>query len=240
MKSIATAPLTPPAASHDAGTWTPRFPRGLLRNIAVDMAFPWIALQVLTHAWGFSDVSAFALAAIFPAASLLANWRRRRHVDYIGLVAVVVLLGGVFLALITHDIRFALLKPAIAAAAFGIACLATLGRRRPLMFYFARQLTAGDDAAKIAAWDARLDTSTGFRRAMRVLTLVWGMALMIKAAAWTVVALWLPPGAAIVVGPLLGIGLFLALITWSIAYGRRGAARLAASAASGAQETAHA
>lgn len=237
MKSIAAEPLTPPAPPHDASTWTPRFPRGLLRNIVIDMAFPWIALQVLIRAWGFSDVSAFALAAIFPAGSLFANWRRRRHVDYIGLVAVVVLLGSVFLALVTRDIRFALLKPAIAAAAFGIACLATLGRRRPLMFFFARQLTVGDDPTKIAAWNTQLDASRGFRRAMRVLTAVWGLALMLKAAAWTAVALWLPPSSAVIAGPLLGVGLFAVLIAWSIAYGRRGAARLVAAAA---RETANA
>ena len=231
MKS-ATAEVLPPSATvvRDTGTWTPRFPHGLLRNVVIDMALPWIALQVLTRAWGFSDVSAFALAATFPAASMVANWRRRRRVDYIGLVVVVTLLGSILLAVVTQDIRFALLKPAIAAAAFGVACLVTLGRHAPLMFYFARQITAGDDPAKIAAWNAHIDANPRFRRAMRVLTLVWGSAMMLKAAAWGGVALWLPPSAAVIAGPLLGIGLFVALIAWSIAYGRRGAARLAAAA----------
>ncbi len=96
------------------------------------------------------------------------------------------------------------------------------------MFFVARQFTAGDDPAKAAAWTARLASSVGFRRAMRVLTLVWGLAFLAKAALWTVAALVLPAAAASLTGPLLGIGTFGLLMAWTIAYARRGAARVVA------------
>ena len=98
------------------------------------------------------------------------------------------------------------------------------------MFFFARQFTAGDDPAKTAAWNARVDIA-GFRRAMRVLTLVWGLAFLAKAALWTASALLLSPTAALLSGPAIGLGAFAALMTWTIAYARRGAARLAAAEA---------
>jgi hypothetical protein len=227
MNSVADEPGSA-ALTNTSSTWVPAFSNGLLRNLAIDMALPWVAIQVLTRVSGISSTSAFALAALFPAGSMIANWRRRRRIDYIGLAVAVTLVGAVALALVTQDIRFALLKPAIGAALFSMACLATLGRKAPLMFYFARQATAGDDPAKLAAWNAQLDSSPEFRRAMRLMTLVWGLALLAKAALWTAVALLLPAGAAIVAGPVLGIGLFIALMAWTITFARRGAARIAA------------
>jgi hypothetical protein len=209
------------------GTFVPAFPKGLLRNVAIDMAMPWIAIQLLPRMLGISSATAVALAALFPAGSLIVDWRRRRRVDFIGLVVLVMLISGGAVALITQDVRFVMLKPVVGAAVFGVACLATLGRRAPLMFFLARQVTAGDDPEKVAAWTARLD-SAGFRRAMRVLTLVWGLAFLGKAALWTVAVLLLPPSAALLAAPVVGIGMFAALMTWSIAFARRGAARIAA------------
>lgn len=213
-----------------ADTFVPAFPRGLLRNLVVDMALPWTAIQVLPRLLDVSATTAFALAALFPAASLFVHWRRRRRVDAIGLTVLVVLTGAVSLALITHDIRYALLKPALGAALFGLANLGSLATHTPLMFFFARQLTAGDDPAKHAAWTERLVGSAAFRRAMRLLTIVWGLAFLAKAALWAAAALALPAGAAILTGPVLTIGLFAALMIWTIAFARRGAARIAAAA----------
>jgi intracellular septation protein A len=158
---------------------------------------------------------------------MLVNWWRRHRVDFIGLVVLVMLIGSGALVLITQDIRFVLLKPVAGAAVFGVACLATLGRQAPLMFFLARQVTAGDDPEKLAAWTARL-SDAGFRRAMQVLTLVWGLAFIAKAALWTLAVLLLPPNAALLAAPVFGISIFTALMAWTIAFARRGAARLAA------------
>lgn len=217
-----------PAPTNAAATFVPSFPKGLLRNLTIDLALPWIAVQLLPQLLGVSGLGALALAALFPAASVLVHWRRRWRADVIGVTVLVTLLCGIALALVTQDIRFALLKPAIGAALFGLVCLATLPRKAPLMFFFARQFTAGNDAAKYAAWTARLE-SAGFRRGMRVLTTVWGLAALAKAALWTGIVLYLPPSAAMVAGPLLGVGAFAALMVWTIAFARRGAARIDAS-----------
>lgn len=223
MNSIADSQSKPTTAE----TFVPSFPTGLLRTLAVDLALPWIAVQVLTHQFGVSPLSAVVVAALFPAMSLAATWLRRGRLEMIGLIVLTTLVGGLAVALAAQDPRIALIKGVPGATLFGVACLATLARRAPLMFYVARQFTAGDDAAKLAAWTDRL-ASAGFRRAMRVLTLVWGVAFVAKAALWTGAALWLPLGAAMAVNPALGIGIFAALMTWTIAFARRGAARIAA------------
>ena len=219
-----TADNTPslPAAASPASTFVPRFPAGLLRNLAIDIALPWIAIQLLTHNFGFSDLSAVALAALFPTASVLVTGLRRKRLELIGLAVLVTLAGGLAVAFATDDVRFAVMRGVPGATIFGLACLASLPARAPLMFFIARQFTAGDDPEMNAAWTARLE-STGFRRAMRVLTLVWGLAFFAKAAMWTAAALVLPTTAALLTGPALGFGTFAALIAWTIAFARRGA-----------------
>ena len=226
-KSIANGETDTAAAIDGPSPFVPSFPRGLLFTLALDIALPWIAVQVLTHRFGFSDLAAVALAALFPAASVIANGVRRRRLDVIGLIVLITLVGGLAVAFVTADVRFALMRAVPGATLFGLACLLSLGRRAPLMFFVARQFTAGADPAKAAAWTARLD-SAGFRRAMRVLTVVWGLAFLAKAALWTAVALVLPTGAAVLTGPVIGFGTFAVLMAWTIAYARRGAARLAA------------
>lgn len=208
-------------------TFVPGFPRGLVRNLIVDMALPWIAVQVLTQVWGLSTVVAIAIAALFPAASIAIGALRRRRLDFIGVLVLVTLIGGVAVSLATQDVRFALMRAVPGATLFAVACLASLPARRPLMFFLARQFTAGDDPAKIAAWNSRVEIA-GFRRAMRLLTAVWGLAFLAKAALWTASALLLSPMAALLSGPAIGLGAFAALMAWTIAYARRGAARLAA------------
>lgn len=217
-----------PAAS--AANLVPRFPAGLLRNLVIDMALPWIAVQLLTRISGFSIVSAIAFAAIFPAASVMVGALRRRRLDFIGALVLITLIGGVAMSLIAQDARFALMRGVPGAAIFALACLASLPARRPLMFFFARQFTAGDDRAQIAAWNARVEI-TGFRRAMRVLTAVWGLAFLTKAGLWAASATLLSPTAALLSGPAIGLGAFGLLMAWTIAYARRGAARLAAAEA---------
>jgi hypothetical protein len=214
-----------------AATFVPRFPAGLLRTLVVNMAMPWIAVQLLTRGGGFSTVAAISVAAIFPAASVIVGGLRLRRLDFIGALVLVTLIGGVALSLATQDVRFALMRAVPGATLFAVACLASLPARRPLMFFFARQFTAGDDPTKIAAWNARVEIA-GFRQAMRVLTAVWGLAFLAKAALWTASALLLSPAMALLSGPAIGFGAFGVLMAWTIAYARRGAARLAAAEAS--------
>jgi hypothetical protein len=223
MDTVVDRELQGALPSDPAATFVPRFPAGLLRNITVDVALPWAAIQLLTRAAGMSSAAAVAIAALFPVVSMVVGWRRRRRIDFIGLLVLVTLAGAIAVTLATQDVRYALLKPAAGAVVFAIACLATLGRPAPLMFYFARQASAGDDQAKFAAWTARLERP-GFRRAMRRLTLVWGLTFLGKAALWTGAVLLLSPTTTLLVAPVFSVGVLAVLMAWTIRFARRRAA----------------
>jgi hypothetical protein len=116
---------------------------------------PWIAVQLLQRVWGGPTVPALAVAAIFPATSILLSWAEHRRAEYIGIGVLVTILSGIAVALLTNDVRFAVLKGAPAFALFGLACLLSLRRELPLVSFVGRQFTAGDEA-RTQAWTARL------------------------------------------------------------------------------------
>lgn len=196
--------------------------RDLVRNLFVDVALPWIAVQVLERAWHLPAVPAFALAALIPVAAVLHAWTRKRRVDVIGIAVAVTIAGGIALSLLTNDVRFALVRAAPGFALFGAACLLSLASETPLMFYVARQFSSAGDAEKARAFTERLSVER-FRRAMRTITTVWGVACLAEAIAGVGAAFLLQPGLALVVEPVLGLGTVAVLLAWTFRFGRRAA-----------------
>jgi hypothetical protein len=195
-------------------------PESLLRSLALDVGLPWLAVQLMEHVWQMPMVPALAVAAVFPAASIVFAWVQRGRLDFIGIAVLATILCGIAVALSTNDPRFAVLKGAPGFGLFGIACLFSLGRPRPLMFFIGREFTARGDPEKAAEWTARLD-NPGFRRAMRRLTLVWGAAALAEATLGIAAVLLLPPAAALLVEPMLGIGTISGLLAWTTMFARR-------------------
>lgn len=215
----AEAPPSRPAGSSAV----PQFDR-LRRNLVLDVALPWITIQLLDR-YGIPAIPALAIAAAFPLISILLSWRRRRT-DIIGIAVLITILSGIAVSIWSDDVRFALVKGAPAFALFGLACLLSLPSSRPLMFFVSRSVVAGGDPAKIAAWNARL-ARPGFRRTMRWITAIWGVAGLLEATLGISAALLLPVSAALVVEPMLAIGTVLALLAWTRAFARRRTARAA-------------
>ena len=89
---------------------------------------------------------------------------------WIGLVGVA--FSGV-LALLTHDPRLFFLRSVIADAGFGLAMLGSLVIRKPLIGLFASWVVTMPDDYK---------TTAEYRRSFDVLTLVWGVVNVMRAA----------------------------------------------------------
>ena len=208
------------ALSSPNAVRTPR--RDLARNLLIDVALPWIVVQLLQRLWHVPTVQAFALAALIPVAAVFLAWTRRRRVDVIGIAVAVTIAGGIVLSLLTDDVRFALVRAAPGFALFGLACLASLATGTPLMFYVARQFNAGGDAERARAFTERLSIAR-FRLAMRTITLVWGIACLVEATAGVLAAFLLRPELALVVEPVLGLGTVALLLSWTFRFARRSA-----------------
>jgi hypothetical protein len=88
------------------------------------------------------------------------------------------------------------------------------------MFYFGRYFTAGQDAARIA-WFNAMWQYPYFRHVNRVITVVWGVAYCGEFALRVVMAFTLPIPVVLSISPFIFGAITALTIFWTFAYARR-------------------
>jgi hypothetical protein len=193
--------------------------RGLVPSLLVNAVAPYLAYQLLTDR-GVDSLQALQTSAIFPVVGLARGYVRSRRLDIIGLISLVLIVLGVVASLISGDARFILIKESLLTGMFGLVWLATLLMPRPLMFYVGRQFTSGGDPARAADFEARWQYPA-FRAVCRIMTVVWGVALLLEAGLRVALSFVLPIPIFLLVSPVLALAVTVGLIAWTMAYARR-------------------
>jgi len=190
-----------------------------LAMIAVfDIAGPLATYSVVRSA-GLGTVPALLLSGVFPALGVLLGFARHRRVDAVGVLVLAGVAVGTILGLISGSERLILAEGSVPTAIFGLACLGSLRASRPLIFRFALEFIGADTAQGhdfAAKWQY-----AGFRRAFRVLTLVWGVAYLAEAAARIVIIEMASTGTALAISKIMPYVVAALLIGWTNVYGRR-------------------
>ncbi|MGH9306524.1 MAG: VC0807 family protein [Acidimicrobiales bacterium] len=184
---------------------------------------------VRSHVGG--DAPALMIAGCPAAAWVGVEWVRRRRLDPIGSIVLFGFIAGLLASVLLGNSAFVLkVRDSAFTGLFGLACLVSLTRRRPLMFFFGRALSAGDDQAKLAAYEEMWQMPS-VPRTFRLITAAWGVGLLAEAAARVLLALALPTGMFLALSPVLGgvvIGGLFAFTFWFAKRARRlGEARFA-------------
>ncbi|MBD5653821.1 MAG: hypothetical protein IAI50_01415 [Candidatus Eremiobacteraeota bacterium] len=192
--------------------------RAIAINLLFNVALPLIAVNLL-EARGVGVVPALAISAVFPAIETAASWIRLHRLDAIGAISLTFIALGVAASLVSGDVHFALAKDSFFSGIFGLLALGSLLAPRPLLFYISRTFVTGGDPTRQTAWDERW-AIPNFRRVLRMMTAVWGFAYIGEAVARIVLVYVLPVNAAITVSPLLATSVTVALVFWTIRYGK--------------------
>src|SRR5436305_4714940 len=155
-----------------------------------------------------SDATALIIAGAFPATWVLVEFARKRTLDAIGCITLFGFLAGIAASYALGGNAFVLKVRASAfTALFGLVCLVSLSWHRPAMFHLGKALSAGDDRERRRAYDELFDLPTA-RRTFLIITAVWGMGLLVEAAARIVLAVALPTGTFLAVSPVLAAACF--------------------------------
>ena len=206
--------------------WEPGAPS--LRAMAPSMVFGaliplGVYYAVRPHVTG--DAPALAIAGAFPAGWVLVEWARNRRLDAIGSITLFGFLAGIVTSYLLGGNAFVLkVRDSAFTALFGITCLASLTMHRPLMFHLGKALSAGHDPQRRAAYDELFTLPTA-RRTFQIITSVWGVGLILEAAARIVLAVALPTGEFLAVSPVIGAVFFGGLFVFTLRYSRVARAR---------------
>jgi uncharacterized membrane protein len=178
-------------------------------EILLGAVAPFVSYQVAT--WlGASELTALSWGAVFPLAGIALGFVRRRFdvISATSLAAIVVGLGG---ALLLHSAQLLLVKDSLVSATIGLAFLGSLLAARPLIFVIAR----AQSPERAAVFDARW-AEPAFRRALRTMSAVWGGVLLAEATTRVVLSLLIPPGALLLVSPLLAAAFLGPVGLWTV------------------------
>ncbi|MCD2194883.1 hypothetical protein LQ327_16040 [Actinomycetospora endophytica] len=156
-----------------------------------DVVVP-IALYYVARALGVSELGSLLISSVGPIVSFAVQALVTRRVDGLAVFIGAVLVLNVVVALTAADPRTLLARDGWITGLAGLFFLATLWARRPFVFSIARPLAEGRLGPPGEDWDSVWDRFALFRRVWRVLTVLWGVGLIVDAAIRIIFAYTLP------------------------------------------------
>lgn len=176
-----------------------------------------------------TDAEGLIIAGSVSVAWILVQFVRDRHVDFVGAIVLFgFLIGVVSSTLLGGNAYMLKVRDAFFTALFGIACVVTVYTHdRPALFYVGRYLSAGNDPSKVAAYNELHEVPTA-RRVFRVLSVVWGIGLVIEASARMTLAEALHTSTYVAVSPFITAITIGSLFAFTIVYSKRFQAEAAA------------
>ena len=145
--------------------------------------------------------------------------RAQARIDFVGAIVLVGFAVGVVSSTLLGGNAYVLkVRDAFFTALFGVACIVTIYTHdRPALFYVSRYLSAGKDPSKVAAYNRLHELPIG-RHTFRVLSVVWGIGLVIEASARMVLAEVLHTSTFIAVSPFITATVIGSLFAFTVIY----------------------
>jgi hypothetical protein len=201
--------------------------RGIAWDIALNATIPVICFYVAKRLLHVTDFAALLTASLFPAMKSVWDVRQRRELDPVTLLILLGIASSALALVATGDQRMLLIRESFFTGAFGIACLVSLVFPRPIMFYFARYVMAGDDKERRRVFESRWQYPTA-RRAHRRVTIVWGVVFLAEFLGRVGLVYTLRPTFVLAVAPIVTGLATIGTVVWTLRYAARVRQRLPA------------
>jgi hypothetical protein len=180
------------------------------------------------------DVGALIASSAPPILWSLILLIRERRVDALSMLV----LAGIALSLLAFlgggSVKFLQLRERLVTVVIGLIFLGSAAIGKPLIYQLARATMMRRSSSELQEFEAMRD-NVHFRRAMTVMTLVWGFGLVGEAAISVVLVFTLSVHDYLIAGPVLGYGTSGALGLWTFLYAREGRRRVTARRAAEAE-----
>ena len=132
-------------------------------------------------------------------------------------------LCGIALSLIAFigggGVRSLQLREQLVSAMIGLVFLGSAAIGKPLIYQLARAQIRREAAGQVG-WFETLRDDPRFRRVMMLMTLSWGIALVLQAAAYGALVFALSIRSYLIVSPIIGYAALGAMSLWSFWYAR--------------------
>jgi hypothetical protein len=195
--------------------------RELLPSLVFGAALP-IAAYFAVRPHVSSDAEGLIVAGSFSVAWIVIQFVRNRQLDFVGALVLFGFLVGVVSSTLLGGNAYVLkVRDAFFTAIFGVACIVTIYTHdKPALFYVSRYLSAGNDPAKVAVYNQMHDLPSA-RHTFRVLSVLWGIGLVIEASLRMTLAEVLHTSTYIAVSPFITAVVIGSLFAFTVVYSKR-------------------
>ncbi|WP_262063533.1 VC0807 family protein [Streptomyces sp. STR69] len=177
-----------------------------LAPLLLDVAVPIGSYYLLKSGFGMGTVAALGWSSVVPAVRTVWGVVVERTVNAFAALILFVNVVGLSLSLVAGDPRLMLAKDSGVSSAIGIGVLVSVVMGRPMMTAGMKPWLVKGDPEREAAFERLLRGSAAFRRAERLFSLVWGVALLGECVARVVGAYTLPVDTMVWLGTVVMVG----------------------------------
>ncbi|WP_436529030.1 VC0807 family protein [Actinoplanes sp. HUAS TT8] len=167
----------------------------LLLPMIIDFGLPLVVYYGLRAA-GVDQWWSLLLSGVVPAVVVIARFVRSRKIDFLALFVLSIVALSVGVSAMTGDARTMLIRDAwggLLGGLLGLWLLASVRVGRPALMYLIRAFVLTKVGPEgLRAWESKWDTDRDFRRALRLLTFVWGCASVLNVLVTLAAAYLLP------------------------------------------------
>jgi hypothetical protein len=193
--------------------------RGLSAEVGVNLVLPYVVYSYAQPACG--DLKALLFSMLPPLGWSVVEFVRKRRVDILSMF----ILAGIVLSLLAvvggGSVKFLQLRETLVTGVFGCAFLISALIRRPLIYELARATESRKSAEHARAFEQLMATNVRARRAMLMITVVWGAGLLAQTALACALVFAVPIKTFLVISPILGYGTMGVLAAWTAWYVQR-------------------
>lgn len=188
------------------------------REVLVNIALPFLIYSLVQPRLG--DVNALIASSAPPILWSLVEFIRSRRIDALSLLVLL----GIGLSLLAFlgggSVRLLQLREKLVTIIVGFVFLGSAAVGKPLMYELIRAFLARRNDPELQQVEAAQNVS-GFKRAMTIMTLVWGIGLLADAGVSIALVYVLSMRIYLVVNPILGYATIGSLTLWNVWFGRR-------------------
>ena len=200
--------------------------KGLLFELAFNFFFPWLAYRLALPYWG--ELGALYASAVPPVVWSMVEFARHRRVDALSVLVLLGIVLSVGVMFLGGSPRLLLVRESLISGAIGAAFVVSLLWPRPLIYFLLRATVVRQTANEVPGGEngeARFERvwreQAGLRRAVRMMTLVWGVGLVIENLLRCWMAWHWSIDRYLLISPFVGYGIYGALVLWTLVYRKR-------------------
>ncbi|MBI0331266.1 VC0807 family protein [Burkholderia plantarii] len=194
-------------------------------ELAVNFVLPWVVYRLSLPYWG--ETGALYASAVPPLVWGVVEFAKTRRVDALSAIALLGIMLSIAMMAMGGSPRLLLIRESFVSGAIGIVFLVSLLFARPITYYLTRATMAREGEGGVERFETLWDESASVRAALRLITLAWGLGLVIECALRSWCAWAWPIERTLVVTPILSYVIFGGLLCWTFWFRKRMRGRVA-------------